>query len=114
MTHTLFRTLYSAPCDFTQKEGMENNTDEIAKEIEVTVLCFAKARELTGNKECKIHISRKLSSTDLLEKIISTFQLEAIRNQLILAINEEFVIPNSILVLSEKDKIAIIPPLSGG
>ncbi|EFN64526.1 hypothetical protein EAG_04071 [Camponotus floridanus] len=63
---------------------MDNNTDE---KIQITVLFFAKARELTG---------------------------KTIRNQLILAVNEEFVIPNSILALSEKDKIAIIPPLSGG
>ncbi|KMQ89153.1 molybdopterin synthase catalytic subunit-like protein [Lasius niger] len=93
---------------------MDSNTDEIVMEIQITVLFFAKARELAGNKECKIYIPRKLSSADLLDKIISTFQLEAIRNQLILAVNEEFVVPNSTLVLSEKDKIAVIPPLSGG
>jgi len=90
---------------------MDNNTDE---KIQITVLFFAKARELTGNKECQIYIPRKLSAVDLLDQIIYTFQLETIRNQLILAVNEEFVIPNSILALSEKDKIAIIPPLSGG
>lgn len=92
---------------------MDNDTDETTK-IEVTVLFFAKAREITGNKECQIYIPRKLSADDLLDQIIYTFRLEAIRNQLTLAVNEEFVVPNSILLLTEKDKIAIIPPLSGG
>lgn len=92
---------------------MDNNTDETTK-IKVTILFFAKARELTGNKECQIYIPRRLSAVDLLDKIIYTFGLDTIRNQLILSVNEEFVIPNCILVLSEKDKIAVIPPLSGG
>lgn len=83
-------------------------------EIQTTILFFAKARELTGCKECKLRIPRQLSSADLLVKIIHTFELESIRNQIILAVNDEFVVPNSILILSEKDKIAVIPPLSGG
>jgi len=88
--------------------------DETATPIQATVLFFAKAREITGCKECKLGVPRKLSSADLLDKIIHTFELGSIRNQIILAVNEEFVVPDSILVLSEKDKIAVIPPLSGG
>ncbi|KYN04434.1 Molybdopterin synthase catalytic subunit [Cyphomyrmex costatus] len=83
-------------------------------EIQATILFFAKARELVGCKECKLSIQKKLSFTDLFDKIVNTYELESIRNQLILAVNDEFVIPNSILVLSENDKIAVIPPLSGG
>ncbi|EFN84821.1 Molybdenum cofactor synthesis protein 2 small subunit, partial [Harpegnathos saltator] len=83
-------------------------------DIEATVLFFAKARELTGNKEDKIRVPNRLTSTDLLEKIIFNFNLESIRNQIILAVNEEFVSFDTILNLSEKDKIAVIPPLSGG
>lgn len=88
--------------------------DTIDTPIQTTILFFAKAREITGCKEHKLYVPRKLSSTDLFDKIICTFELESIRNQIILAVNEEFVVPNSILVLSEKDKIAVIPPLSGG
>ncbi|XP_026824738.1 molybdopterin synthase sulfur carrier subunit-like isoform X4 [Ooceraea biroi] len=88
--------------------------DETINQIEATILFFAKARELTGTKECKIYIPRELSSTDLFDRIIRTFKLESIRNQIILALNEEFIAPNSTLVLSEKDEIAVIPPLSGG
>jgi len=83
-------------------------------QIHTTVLFFAKAREITGCKEHELYVKRKLSSTELFDKIIHTFQLESIRNQIILAVNEEFIDLNTILVLSEKDKIAVIPPLSGG
>ncbi|KAL6260013.1 hypothetical protein P5V15_009920 [Pogonomyrmex californicus] len=89
--------------------------DETTTQIEITILFFAKARELAGCKECKFHVPKKLSSADLLDKIIHTFNLQSIRDQIVLAVNEEFqIIPNNILVLSEKDKIAVIPPLSGG
>lgn len=89
--------------------------DETATEIEVTVLLFAKAHELVGKKECKICVPRKLSSIELFEKIIRIFELDDLRNQLILAVNENFLILNdNIIVLSESDKIAVIPPLSGG
>ena len=83
-------------------------------EIQVKVLFFAKARELTGRKECYIAVPQKLSYTDLLVKIINQFNLESIRDILILAVNEEFVPLDRILIFSEKDEIAVIPPLSGG
>lgn len=88
--------------------------DEIATQIQTTVIFFAKARELVGSKECKICVPKQLLVTDLLQKIVSDFKLESIRNQIILAVNEEFVAPGTILELSETDKIAVIPPLSGG
>ncbi|KAL0114440.1 hypothetical protein PUN28_011595 [Cardiocondyla obscurior] len=87
--------------------------DKINTEVKITILFFAKARELTGHKEYKIYVPREISSVDLLDKIVHTFKLESIHNQIILSVNEEFVIPNSTLVLTEKDKIAVIPPLSG-
>ncbi|TGZ37353.1 Molybdopterin synthase catalytic subunit, partial [Temnothorax longispinosus] len=87
--------------------------DKTDTQVQTTILFFAKAREITGCKEREFCVPRKLSSADLFDKIIYTFELESIRNQIILAVNEEFVVPNSILILSEKDKIAVIPPLSG-
>lgn len=83
-------------------------------ETQVKILFFAKARELAGIKECEISVPRKLSYKDLTDKVIGKFQLESIRETLILAVNEEFVPSNATLVLSEKDEIAVIPPLSGG
>lgn len=88
--------------------------DKSETQVQITILFFAKARELTGCKECKLYIPRELSSADLFDKIVHTFKLHSLQSQLILAVNEEFIVPNSILALSEKDKIAVIPPLSGG
>ncbi|XP_067214501.1 molybdopterin synthase catalytic subunit isoform X2 [Linepithema humile] len=88
--------------------------DETLTQVQATVLFFAKARELAGSTECKIHVSKEITASDLLDKIVYTFELESIRNQIILAVNEQFVDPNSVLVLSERDTIAVIPPLSGG
>lgn len=88
--------------------------DANAEQVEVKILFFAKARELTGLKECKIIVSRKLSYTELLDTIVASFHFESIRDTLILAVNEEFVSQDSILELSEKNEIAVIPPLSGG
>lgn len=83
-------------------------------EIQVKVLFFAKAREITGKKEWYIVVPQKLSYTDLIDKVITHFKLETIRDTLVLAVNEEFVPLDSTLVLSQKDEIAVIPPLSGG
>ncbi|KAK0182093.1 hypothetical protein PV327_000262 [Microctonus hyperodae] len=80
----------------------------------VTVLFFAKARELVGVKEIKINIPNKILAADLLELIVTTYGLESIKDTVILAINEEYVASDVKLQLSENDVIAIIPPLSGG
>lgn len=85
-----------------------------AAEAQVKILFFAKARELTGKKECRITVPRRLSYVDLIDKVIGQFELERIRDTLILAVNEEFVPSDATLSLSEKDEIAVIPPLSGG
>lgn len=88
--------------------------DDSAVETQVKILFFAKAREIIGRKECYITVPRSVSYTNLTDKIIGQFKLESIRDTLILAVNEEFIPSDRILTLSEKDEIAVIPPLSGG
>lgn len=88
--------------------------DDSTAETQVKILFFAKAREITGKKECRITVPRRLSYFDLVDKVIDRFELESIRDTLILAVNEEFVPVDAALELSEKDEIAVIPPLSGG
>lgn len=82
--------------------------------MEVKILFFAKARELVGFKECKIVLPNKLSYTELLDTVVTLFHLEDIRETLILAVDEEFALQDSIIELSQKNEIAVIPPLSGG
>ncbi|XP_046740391.1 molybdopterin synthase sulfur carrier subunit [Diprion similis] len=80
----------------------------------VKILFFAKARELSGLKESQATLPANISYQTLLDTIIEKFGLESIRNSVILSHNEEYVAANATLNLSDRDEIAVIPPLSGG
>lgn len=84
--------------------------------INVRILFFAKARELSGLSETTYRInSQKIIASVLLQKICSDFNISIIRDNLILAINESYCDNlNSELQLQEGDEIAVIPPISGG
>jgi molybdopterin converting factor subunit 1 len=82
--------------------------------VEIQVLFFAKARELCGEKESQLLVPSTVSYNNLLDQIVKKFSLESIRNNLILAINEEYATAGSVVQLKEGDKVAVIPPLSGG
>lgn len=82
--------------------------------VEIQVLFFAKARELCGQKESQLLIPSTVSYNNLVDHIVKTFSLESIQHNLILAINEEYAAIGSIVQLKEGDKVAVIPPLSGG
>lgn len=84
--------------------------------INVRLLFFAKARELSGRNEIFYEINNsKVLANDLLKQICTDFKLEVIRQNLILAVNEEYCDDlQTELQLKEGDEIAIIPPISGG
>ena len=83
----------------------------------VKVLFFAKARELVGISEATVDIPshcgvRKVS--ELLEERFS--QLCPLERRFILALNEEYVDTDGDeeLVTKDGDRLAVIPPISGG
>lgn len=80
----------------------------------VEVLLFAKARDLSGKNKATITINSVVDYETLLNTIVQTFSLDPIKNNLILAINEEYPPSEGVFNLGEGDKIAVIPPLSGG
>ncbi|XP_051160801.1 molybdopterin synthase sulfur carrier subunit [Leptopilina boulardi] len=82
--------------------------------VTVKILFFAKARELSGVKECNLMTIKEISYRNLKKIIVNKFHLESICDNLILALNENFVSEDIIFNLIEKDEIAVIPPLSGG
>lgn len=82
--------------------------------VSIVVLLFAKAKELSGKKEANLLVNSVVQYKTLLDEIVEQFSLESIKNNVILAVNEEFVSDDRLLVLKQGDIVAVIPPLSGG
>lgn len=87
---------------------------EIDHGIPVKILFFARAKELAGVRESTIHLPRKISYNQLLNLITKNYNLESIKNNILLAKNEEVCEDNIDIEINERDNIAVIPPLSGG
>ncbi|XP_036385831.1 molybdopterin synthase sulfur carrier subunit-like isoform X3 [Megalops cyprinoides] len=83
---------------------------------EVLVLYFAKSAELAGRKAETISVPCELSSLQLWQELVSRHpRLCALREQVVLAVRQEYVVLGDQLVsLQAGDEVAIIPPLSGG
>ena len=82
-------------------------------QVDVKVLFFAISRELAGNSESSITVNSRISIEELKLQICNTFGLEVIKNNIVLAVNHEYVEGGDI-VLKNNDELAVIPPLSGG
>ncbi|XP_019623626.1 PREDICTED: molybdopterin synthase sulfur carrier subunit-like [Branchiostoma belcheri] len=87
-----------------------------AAEVQVNLLFFAKSRELVGSKEATLAVPGQTTSAQLLAAIVSRYpSLAVISNNLVLAVNQEYVAPgNDLLTLQPGDEVAVIPPISGG
>lgn len=83
-------------------------------EIQVRILFFAKAKDLSGLKEGVFKVKPKISYDELLEKITKDFSLYPIKANIIVALNEEYISSDCEIYLKEGDEVAVIPPLSGG
>lgn len=82
--------------------------------VNITVLFFAKAREIANRPKTTLTTPSRIPCNELLLQIIDQFHLQSIANHIILAHNQEFCDLNSVLELNEGDEIAVVPPLSGG
>jgi len=83
--------------------------------VNVRILFFAKTRELSGLSETIFKTASSVVAAELLDKICSEFNLERIKANVILAVNEHYCDNlQENLELKESDEVAVIPPISGG
>lgn len=83
--------------------------------IDVTILLFAKARELIGQTDLKLRVNSAISAHTLIQQLIQTFpKLSDLADCSLLSVNHDFVDRDALLSLTERDEIAFIPPISGG
>ncbi|MDI9881449.1 MoaD/ThiS family protein [Flectobacillus longus] len=80
--------------------------------MKYTIALFGITKEIVGSSSTTLEVADMLTTDDLLALLRAEYpKLGAIRS-LLLAVNNEYAEQG--LALSEKDEIALIPPVSGG
>ncbi|KPJ16981.1 Molybdopterin synthase sulfur carrier subunit [Papilio machaon] len=87
---------------------------ESERAVIVKVLFFAQSKELAGTREAIIQLPQRISYKELLNIITETYNLQSLKNNILLAKNEEVCEQSIDLEIKHEDIIAVIPPLSGG
>jgi len=83
--------------------------------VQVTVLFFAKARELLGQSSRPCQVPGNCTYSQLVDHLKSTFpQLEILGDAFVLSLNEDYIEEEGQLVINQGDELAVIPPISGG
>lgn len=81
--------------------------------VTVKVLFFAVSKEISGQSESNFKLKSKISYDELKQLICESFGLEVIKQNIILAVNQDYCDEGD-LVLKDNDELAVIPPLSAG
>ena len=83
--------------------------------MKVTVLCFARAREIVEASELRVELPDGATSADLVARLVQQHpKLEDLFKSCVLAVNQEYVQLGDAVPMRCGDEVAIIPPLSGG
>ena len=87
---------------------------EIEHDVNVKLLFFARSKELAGTREATIRLPAKISYKKLLSIISDNYNLQSIKDNILLAKNEIVCEEDIDIDIRERDSIAVIPPISGG
>lgn len=85
--------------------------------VKIRILFFAKARELAERTEAVFEINNpNILVKDLVNEICEHYNLNNIRENIILAINQNYceIETDENVTLKNGDEVAVIPPISGG
>jgi molybdopterin converting factor subunit 1 len=80
--------------------------------MKINILTFGIAKDIIGNRQLELELPDGSSVGYLKEILVALFPAFSDLKSLQVAVNEEFAFNE--LVLSSRDEIAIIPPVSGG
>ena len=83
----------------------------------ITILFFARGRELAGISEVSIDLQRAPDTAQLIKYLLSEYpRLSEIMATTVLSLNQEYLDAkaDSIVPLKNGDEVAVIPPVSGG
>jgi len=90
--------------------------DTIYRKIKVSLLFFAKIREITGKTSTDFLVDKLLTSSELINQIFEQYpELKPLEKNLIIAVNQVYINNfEEVINFKENDEIALIPPISGG
>jgi molybdopterin converting factor subunit 1 len=83
--------------------------------MRVSVLYFARSREVAGASEEALDLPEGATTRGLLSALVKLHPgLDGVLRACVLAVNHEYFALDDDVALKEGDEVAIIPPLSGG
>jgi molybdopterin synthase sulfur carrier subunit len=78
----------------------------------ITVKLFAAYRELLGKSEVSLTLRPGMTVADVFHETVGDKGSDGLRKSTLFAVNEAYVLPDT--VVKDGDRVAFIPPVSGG
>ena len=92
-----------------KKQELEDNDDQ---QVLVNIKLFASCRELIGKDKITLKLKNQITAADLRKEVMNLYPILHQRNQFVVAVNYQIVDEKT--PISQKDEVAILPPVSGG